>query len=64
MRRRSTIALLLALGSLLALARLRRDARRDRITLVYDDGSSLTFESGLPDADRLLALARPALSRA
>lgn len=62
MHRHRTIALLLALGSLLALARRRKDRVRDRVTLVYEDGSSLTLEAGAADADRLLALARPAVA--
>jgi hypothetical protein len=59
--RRLVALLLVAGGSLLFLAR-RREARRERVHLYYDDGSMVTLEHGGPDAERLLALARTALS--
>ena len=63
MRRRRAFVLLLGLGALVAV-RSRREARRPRVTLVYADGSAVTFEAGSQRGDRLLALARPALARA
>ena len=60
MPRRRAVALLLGLGALVALGS-RRDARRDRVSLFYADGSAVTFEAGSPQGDRLLALAGPAL---
>jgi hypothetical protein len=54
-------ALLLVLGgSILYLLR-RRDRRRERVHLHYDDGSTVTLERGAPEAQRLLELARTAL---
>lgn len=47
-------------GPLLLLFR-RRDRRRDRVTLYYDDGSMVTLERGAPGSERLVALARSAL---
>ncbi len=47
-------------GPLLYLAR-RREERRERVHLYYDDGSMLTLERGAPEAERLLAIARAAL---
>jgi hypothetical protein len=52
---------LLVVGPLLYLAR-RHGARRERVQLYYDDGSMVTFERGRPEAERLLAIARAALS--
>jgi hypothetical protein len=60
MRRLLALALLVV-GPLLYLAR-RREARRERVHLYYDDGSMVTQEHGRPEAERLLALARAALS--
>ena len=57
MRRLLALALLVG-GPLLYLAR-RQEERRERVQLYYDDGSMVTLERG--NADRLLALARPAL---
>jgi hypothetical protein len=39
----------------------RRDRRKDRVTVGYEDGSSITLDAG-SDADRLLGIARPVLS--
>jgi hypothetical protein len=58
---RRPLALLLVLGgSLLYLVR-RRDRRRERVHLHYDDGSTVTLERGAPEAERLLKLARSVL---
>ena len=62
MSRRSALVAAAAAGSLAAvLLRRRRERRRDRVTIGYEDGSSLTLDAGGTDADRLLELARPAL---
>jgi hypothetical protein len=58
--RRFLALLLFVVGPLLYLAR-RRDVRRERVHLYYDDGSMLTLEHGAPEAERLLAIARAAL---
>ena len=59
---RKVLALLVfVVGPLIYLAR-RRDERRERIHLYYDDGSLVTLERGAPEAERLLAIARAALS--
>ena len=50
----------LALGPLLYFSR-RRDERRERVNLYYDDGSMITLERGLPGSERLLELARASL---
>jgi hypothetical protein len=47
-------------GLLLLLAR-RRQERRERVTLHYGDGSTVTLERGAPGSERLLELARRAL---
>ena len=39
----------------------RREAGRERIHLHFDDGSTVTLADDAPDAQPLLALARPAL---
>ncbi|MEO5576808.1 MAG: hypothetical protein ABIR67_01810 [Gaiellaceae bacterium] len=57
---RRTVGLLVLLGAPLYFRR-RRDARRERVQLGFDDGSSVTLEDGAPEAERLLALARRAL---
>jgi len=59
MRRLLTIAVLIA-GPLLYFTR-RRDERRERVNLYYDDGSMVTLERGAPEAEQLLAAARSAL---
>lgn len=57
MRRLLAVVLLVG-GPLLYLAK-RGEARRERVQLSFDDGSTVTLERG--SAERLLALARPAL---
>ena len=58
---RKLVALLVfVVGPLVYLAR-RRDVRRERVQLYYDDGSMVTLERGAPEAERLLAIARAAL---
>ena len=47
-------------GPVLYLSR-RRGERRERVHLYYDDGSMVTLERGVPEAERLLAVARSAL---
>ena len=61
MTRRRALVLVAALAGLAALVRRRREGRRDRVTIGYEDGSAMTLEAGTEAADRLLALARPAL---
>ncbi len=56
MRRLLALALLVG-GPLLYLSR-RRDERRERVHLHYEDGSMVALEHGTPAAERLLALAR------
>jgi hypothetical protein len=58
--RRLVASAVLVGGPLLWLFR-RRDGRRDRVSLYYDDGSMVTLERGAPGSERLLALARSAL---
>jgi hypothetical protein len=62
MSRRSLFVVGAAAGALAAVLLRRRDRRRDRVTVGYEDGSSVTLDAGSDDADRLLALARPALA--
>ena len=59
MRRLLALIVLIA-GPLLYFTR-RRDERRERVNLYYDDGSMLTLERGLPGSERLLELARASL---
>jgi hypothetical protein len=61
MSRRSVLVVLAALGGVLVALRLRRDRRRERVTVGYEDGSSVTVEAGAPAADRLLEIARTAV---
>jgi hypothetical protein len=58
---RRPLALLLVLGGWLLYLLRRRDRRRERVHLHYDDGSTVTLERGAPEAERLLELARAAL---
>ena len=58
---RKPLALLLVLGGWLLYVVRRRDRRRERVHLHYDDGSTVTLERGAPEAERLLELARAAL---
>jgi hypothetical protein len=57
---------LLAAGSAAAAVVLRRRSGRSkaRVELYFEDGSVATIESGAPGSDRLLALAREAVSAA
>ena len=57
---RRLLALVGFVGGLLYLTR-RRDGRRERVHLYYDDGSMVTVERGRPEAERLLTLAHQAL---
>ena len=41
--------------------RRRREAGRERVHVHFDDGSTVTLADDAPDAQPLLALARPAL---
>jgi hypothetical protein len=50
----------LVIGPLLYFSR-RRDERRERVNLYYDDGSMVTLERGMPGSERLLELARASL---
>jgi hypothetical protein len=58
--RRILALLLLVGGPVLYLSR-RREERRERVHLYYDDGSMVTLERGAPEAEQLLAVARGAL---
>ena len=57
---RKLLWLALLVGGLLHLRR-RREAGRERVHLHFDDGSTVTITDDAPDAQPLLALARPAL---
>jgi hypothetical protein len=63
LRRLAVVAVLAAAGGAAAHAR-RRFASAERVLLRYEDGSMLTLDSGSPEADRLLAVARDALATA
>ncbi|MFL6037558.1 MAG: hypothetical protein ACJ74B_02880 [Gaiellaceae bacterium] len=58
--RRLFALLLLVGGPLLYLAR-RKDSRRERVHLYYDDGSMMTVDRNRPEAESLLTLASEAL---
>ena len=58
--RRLLALLVLVGGPLLYLAR-RKESRRERVHLYYDDGSMVTVERTRPEAERLLTLAHEAL---
>ena len=58
--RRLLVLLVFVGGPVLYLSR-RRDERRERVHLYYDDGSMVTVERAAPEAERLLALAHGAL---
>jgi hypothetical protein len=45
------------------LLRRRTISRGEHVDLYYDDGSMISLENGTPDAQRMLAIAREALSR-
>lgn len=59
MRRLLAFALVVG-GPLLYLSR-RREGRRERVQLYYDDGSMVALEHGTPAAERLLSAARTVL---
>jgi hypothetical protein len=59
MRRLLTLLVLVG-GSLLYLAR-RKESRRERVHLYYEDGSMVTVERTRPEAQSLLTLAYDAL---
>ena len=59
--RRLLALVVLIVGPILYFTR-RRDERRERVNLYYDDGSMLTLERGLPGSERLLELARASLN--
>jgi hypothetical protein len=59
--RRLLVLLLFIGGPLLYLTRRHRE-RRERVRLYYDDGSMVTLEHGAPEAERMLAIARAAIS--
>jgi hypothetical protein len=58
--RRRLVLLLLGGGSLWLFLR-RREVSRERVSLYYDDGATLTLDHDSPGAGRLLALARAAI---
>jgi hypothetical protein len=57
---RKALGLVVLVGAPLYLQR-RRDARRERVHLYFDDGSTVVLADGAVAADRLLAVARRAL---
>ena len=58
---RRLLAVLLFVGGPVFYLSRRRDERRERVHLYYDDGSMVTLERGAPEAEQLLAVARSAL---
>jgi hypothetical protein len=66
MRRRFLTLLGLAVGFAAGMALYRRGAakKRERVDLYFDDGSMVSLGDGTPGADRLLPVARRALSAA
>jgi hypothetical protein len=58
---RRLLALIVVIGGPILYFARRRDERRERVNLYYDDGSMLTLERGLPGSERLLELARASL---
>jgi hypothetical protein len=64
-RHRLLAAFLVAAGSAAAAVAFRRRAQpRARVELYFEDGTVSTLEPGAPGSDRLLALAREALTAA
>jgi hypothetical protein len=57
---RRLLVLAAAVAAVAALIHRRRNSP-ERITIAYEDGSSLTLDGTSDDGERLLALARPAL---
>jgi len=66
MRRRFLAVLGFATGLAVGTVLYRRSgrARRDRVDLYFDDGSMVSLGDGTPGAERLLPVARRALSAA
>ena len=65
--RRRLVAVLALLAAWIAGAALLRRAsapRRERVDLYFDDGSMQSLSDGVPEAVRLLPLARQALAAA
>jgi hypothetical protein len=58
--RRALALIALVAAPILYLTR-RRDERRERVNLYYDDGSMITLERGAAGADRLLEVAQASL---
>jgi hypothetical protein len=61
--RRAVVGALVLAGGAVLLRR-RTISRGEHVDLYYDDGSMVSLENGAPDAERMLAIAREALSRA
>jgi hypothetical protein len=66
MRRRLFTLLGVAAGLVVGTLLYRRSgrSRRERVDLYFDDGSMVSLNDGSPGADRLLPVARRALSAA
>jgi hypothetical protein len=63
--RKAAAALLVAAGSTLGAALLRRSrGRRSHVDLYFTDGSMVSLPEGSPEADRLIPLARDVVSAA
>lgn len=58
---RKALALIALIAAPLLYLTRRRDERRERVNLYYDDGSMITLERGVAGADRLLELAQASL---
>ena len=58
--KRLSILLLAAAGAFVLLRR-QKLTRGEHVDLYYEDGSMLSLENGVPDAEQLLTLARDAL---
>lgn len=61
--RRLVLGVLAAVAGAVLLRR-RTISRGEHVDLYYDDGSMISLENGGPDAERMLAIARDALTRA
>ncbi|MBD0338310.1 MAG: hypothetical protein ICV67_03385 [Thermoleophilia bacterium] len=62
MRRRSLVALGAVAGAVALVARRRR--ARPRVDVLYEDGSMVSLDPRLPQAERMLGAARHALALA
>jgi hypothetical protein len=63
MRRPSFLAgVLLALAAVVFLRR-QKVSRAEHVDLYYEDGSMVSLETGAPDGERMLSVAREALRR-